>query len=251
MSIVDIVKRIFKQKSKPTPPTEDQLRWNHIWDLWAEGKAESPYAELMTYQSEVNNGGHSQFFDNVSHTDNLRSVMDALKSVLSEDLSQNLTNAYEAHLRLEENYENEEAERMMEACDDLFFERENEITQVLEQYASYMKKDSVDENKVRVIKISKEALFEFIYEKFIDDQEMFLEVDCLSVANTFDIDWESGAFIFCAYKSEDEKGNFVRFPEEIDLQQLMKNIPDTTTSMYVENRYREYTKDELIELSKK
>ena len=30
-----------------------------------EGKAESPYAELMTYQGDINNGGHSQYFSNV------------------------------------------------------------------------------------------------------------------------------------------------------------------------------------------
>ena len=45
--------------------TEAQLKWNKMWELWAEGKAGSPYAELMTYQSEVNNGGHSQYFSNV------------------------------------------------------------------------------------------------------------------------------------------------------------------------------------------
>ena len=37
---------------------------------------------------------------------------------------------------------------------------------------------------------------------------------------------------------------------EIDLQNLMRRLPDTTSFMYEENRYKEYTKDELIELSK-
>lgn len=31
----------------------------------------------------------------------------------------------------------------------------------------------IEDDKIRVIKISKEALFEFIYEKFIDDQEQY------------------------------------------------------------------------------
>ena len=31
----------------------------------------------------------------------------------------------------------------------------------------------------------------------------------------------------------------------------MKNIPDTTSSMYTDNRYKEFTREELIELSKK
>ena len=104
--------------------------------------------------------------------------------------------------------------------------------------------------EIRVIKISKEALFEFIYEKMIDDQEMFLDVDPLSVSNTFDIDWENGQFIFCAHKSEDENGAFIELPKEIDLQKIMRRLPDTTSTMYENNRYKEYTKYELIELSK-
>jgi hypothetical protein len=31
----------------------------------------------------------------------------------------------------------------------------------------------------------------------------------------------------------------------------MLNIPDTTATMFVDNRYKEFTKEELIELSKK
>ena len=112
------------------------------------------------------------------------------------------------------------------------------------------KKNQMDENSVRVIKISKDALFEFIYEKMIDNQEIFLDIDPLSVSNSFDIDWENGQFIFCAHKSEDENGAFIELPKEIDLQKLIRRIPDTTSSMYEENRYKEYTKDELIELSK-
>ena len=41
--------------------TQEQLKWNKMWELWVEGKVESPYAELMTYQSEINNGGHGQY----------------------------------------------------------------------------------------------------------------------------------------------------------------------------------------------
>ena len=114
-----------------------------------------------------------------------------------------------------------------------------------------MKKKRLSEDKVRVIKIGKEALFEFIYEKFIDDQDTYFDVDPLAVTDTFDVNFERGEFIFCVYKSEDEKGHFIKLPEEIDLQQLMKNIPDTTTTMYADGRYKEFTKAELIELSKK
>lgn len=48
-----------------------QQKWNKMWELWSEGKIASPYAELMTYQSEVNNGGHNQYFTNVENTSDL------------------------------------------------------------------------------------------------------------------------------------------------------------------------------------
>ena len=112
-------------------------------------------------------------------------------------------------------------------------------------------KKKLDENSVRVIKISKEALFEFIYEKFIDDEEIFFDVDLLDVISTFDINFERGEFICCVSKAEDADGKMLKLPEEIDLQRIMKNMPDTTATMFVENRYKEFTKEELVELSKK
>ena len=113
------------------------------------------------------------------------------------------------------------------------------------------KTKKLDENSVRVIKISKEALFEFIYEKFIDDEEIFFDVDLLDVISTFDINFERGEFICCVSKAEDAEGKILKLPEEIDLQQLMENIPDTTSTMFAGNRYKEFTKEELIALSKK
>ncbi len=113
------------------------------------------------------------------------------------------------------------------------------------------KKTTLDENSVRVIKIGKEALFEFIYEQFTEHVETFFDVDALDVINTIDIDFEQGEFIFCVSKGEDADGKILPLPDEIDLQQLMKSLPDTTTSMYTRNRYKEFTKEELIALSKK
>ena len=113
-----------------------------------------------------------------------------------------------------------------------------------------MKKE-LNENSVRVIKISKEALFQFIYEKFIDDEEIYFDVDLLDVISTFDINFERGEFICCVSKVEDADGKMLKLPEEIDLQQLMVNIPDTTSTMFADSRYKEFTKGELIEISRK
>ena len=47
------------------------------------------------------------------------------------------------------------------------------------------KKQLLNDEEVRVIKIGADALFEFIYEQFNDDQEAFLDVDPLSVTDSF------------------------------------------------------------------
>ena len=107
------------------------------------------------------------------------------------------------------------------------------------------------EDRIRVIKLGKQALFEFIYENFIDDQETFFDIDPIDVIDSFDMDWDNGQFIFCVHKSEDNNGNVLPLPKEIDLQKIMRAIPDTTETMFSPIRYREYTKDELVSLSKK
>lgn len=106
----------------------------------------------------------------------------------------------------------------------------------------------MDENKIRVIKIGKNALFEFIYESFIDNIEDYFDVDSLSVTGTFDIDWDNGSFIFCVHKNEDKNGEIIRFPKDIELGKLLKSLPDTTNTMFSEGRYKEYTKEELSKL---
>lgn len=61
----------FFGKSK-AEQSDEEKKWNKMWDLWAEGCAASPYAELMTYQSEINNGGHDRYFFNIENTGDLQ-----------------------------------------------------------------------------------------------------------------------------------------------------------------------------------
>ena len=123
-------------KKKKVELTEDQKKWNKMWELWIEGNAESPYAELMTYQSEINNGGHDQYFTNVENTSDLQKDMSVLESILSEKLKQNLQKAYQAYLLLEEKEDDEYAEETKEQCDNVFYENEEEINQMLKEYAT-------------------------------------------------------------------------------------------------------------------
>lgn len=123
-------------RKKKVGLTEDQLKWDKMWELWTEGQVASPYAELMTYQSEINNGGHDQYFHNVGNTGDLQKEMSALKSVLSATLQSNLQTAYEAYLALEDNEEDENAAETLGRCDDIFYEYEEDINRALESYAA-------------------------------------------------------------------------------------------------------------------
>lgn len=130
MGLFDFLKR------KKVELTDEQMKWNKMWELWEVGKADSPYAELMTYQSEINNGGHDQYFTNVENTGDLKKEMSVLDALLSSELKENLKKAYDTYLILEENEEDEQAEEVIEQCDDVFYENEEEINHILEEYAA-------------------------------------------------------------------------------------------------------------------
>ena len=126
-------------KTKNTDLTEEQRKWNKMWDMWVEGQVDSPYAELMTYQSEINNGGHDQYFTNVENTGDLQKEIMVLRNVLSPKLNENLKKAYEAYVILEEKDEDEQAEEALSQCDDVLYENEDEVNCILEEYADKVK----------------------------------------------------------------------------------------------------------------
>ncbi len=126
----------FLKKKKKIELTEEQLKWNKMWDLWTEEKVESPYQELMTYQSEINNGGHSQYFTNMENVSDVAKEMSALEQILSSKMKDNLHTAYKCHLVLDENPDDEKAEEAIEQCDNFFYENEEEIMGILEGLAS-------------------------------------------------------------------------------------------------------------------
>ncbi len=128
----------FFRKSK-TELSDEQEKWNKMWDLWAGKRADTPYAELMTYQSEINNGGHDQYFLNIENTGDLQKEMTALKTVLSEKLQKNLQDAYHAYQTLTDSESDAEAEAILEQCDDIFYQNEEEINRALKEYAAKMK----------------------------------------------------------------------------------------------------------------
>ncbi len=108
-----------------------------------------------------------------------------------------------------------------------------------------IQKKKIPDNTYRVIKISKEALFEFIYESFIDNQEEFLDIsDGTSIVTSYAMDWDNDSFIFIAQNANDEPP----FCKEIDALKISKEISDTTTTMYAKNRFIDLSQDEVDDI---
>ena len=125
----------FFKKSK-VELTDEQKKWNKMWDLWEEGRTDSPYSELMTNQSEVNNSGHDQYFFNIENSGNLQKEMAVLKTVLPAKLRDNLQNAYDAYLKLTNEESDEQAGTILSQYDDEFYKVEEDINRILREYAS-------------------------------------------------------------------------------------------------------------------
>ena len=107
------------------------------------------------------------------------------------------------------------------------------------------------DNVCRIIKINQEALFEFIYENFINQEEKLFDLGTkVGISNHFDINWETGEFIFLAHNGEDAEENIIPFPKDIDIKKVMDRLPDTTDSVLNSAKnYTELTFDELRNLS--
>lgn len=129
---------IFYLFSKNAELPAKERKWNKMWDLWAEGKAASPYAQLMTYESEVNNGGHCQYFDNAGNICGLKTEVGIAEAALPEPLKSNVQRAYEAYLAQRADWD-EQYDMIFNECDDMFYAHEQLRIALLEDYAETMK----------------------------------------------------------------------------------------------------------------
>ena len=114
------------------------------------------------------------------------------------------------------------------------------------------KKDvRVPPDTYRVIKISGDALLEFLHECMIDNQEIFFDVGVIdnaaSIVTCFDVDWKAGSMVMIARNIYEDGKERLQFPDEMDTQQLLQKLPDTVNTMYSsKKRYRDMTLDEII-----
>lgn len=75
---------------------------DEMWESWEEGNLPPSYQALLTYVSDVMDGGHLQYFLNRDlREENFFSLMPTLRELLPEGHAGNLSNAYRAYCRLE------------------------------------------------------------------------------------------------------------------------------------------------------
>lgn len=117
-------------------PVQDR-KWNKIWDLWVAGQAESPYAQMMEYNAEVNNGGHSQYFFNIANCGDLKASAEILLRTLPEPLKSNFRTAYEA-FAAQEDICDDENDVLFDECDSVFYDNEKLLLDILGGYAESM-----------------------------------------------------------------------------------------------------------------
>lgn len=129
---------IFDKLAKKEELPEADRKWNKMWDLWAEGEAVAPYAQLMTYDSEVNNGGHSQYFFNTANCGDLKAEVEAILPILPDVLRDNLQRGYDA-FAAQEDIADDVNDDLFGECDDVFYENEQLLLDILQAHADEMK----------------------------------------------------------------------------------------------------------------
>lgn len=130
---------LFKRKKNKEPEIKDlseaDRKWNKLWDMWSQEDIESPYNELMNYQSEVANGGHYQYFLNTENNGDISKENEALNSILPDILKDNLKTAFGAYTELENDKNIDSNEKTLKICDNTFWENEETINEILKSFS--------------------------------------------------------------------------------------------------------------------
>lgn len=121
----------------------DPNKWNYMIDLWVDNKLDNPIQHLITYDSEVNNGGHLQFFENCH--EELPEIIPLIKTYLSKNMAKNLQDAYDLYLNLNPNtysidtFVDVAREDHFDKFDNYYYEHDKEVNQVLTKYSLTLK----------------------------------------------------------------------------------------------------------------
>ena len=125
---------------------EDEEKWNKMIDLWSDYKLDDPIKDVITYDAEVQNGGHLQFFENCEGE--IEELMISLKKQLPEEMYSNLKEAYDLHkkknLTIEtvDDYVEEAQLGDFDKFDNFYYDNENKISKIMQEYASTLELDN-------------------------------------------------------------------------------------------------------------
>mgnify|MGYP003465057854 CR=1 FL=1 len=122
---------IFKKKE---PMTDEQLKWEYLWEKWQLEEVPEPYNTIMTYYKEIKKEGHTRFFINIAFCGEVEKAVEKIGSLLPPVLCENLKTAY-SHYVILVNEENEETESKIRECDTFFDENEQLILDIIQEYA--------------------------------------------------------------------------------------------------------------------
>ena len=129
---------IFKKKE---PMTDEQLKWEYLWEKWQLEEVPEPYNTIMTYYKEIKKEGHTRFFLNIAFCGEVEKAVEKIGSLLPESLCENLKTAY-SHYVVLVNEENEETEAKIRECDTFFDENEQLILDMIQEYANTLEGQS-------------------------------------------------------------------------------------------------------------
>ena len=122
---------IFKKKE---PVTDEQLKWEYLWEKWRLEEVPEPYNTIMTYYKEIKKEGHTRFFLNIAFCGEVEKAVNKIGDLLPPVLCKNLKTAY-SHYVILVNEENEETEEKIRECDTVFDENEKLILDIIQEYA--------------------------------------------------------------------------------------------------------------------
>lgn len=126
--------KLFKRKNKIKALSKEDLQWNKMWELWVEGKIDSPYFELMEYLNGINNGGHECHFDNYNNNGNLQEYVNQLTKILPDILKENLLLAYNIYKKDPDNLSTQDIETLKK-CDSIYYKNEELVNEILKKRA--------------------------------------------------------------------------------------------------------------------
>lgn len=116
------------RKKKKVELTEEQKKWNLLWEKYADGSLEKDYFVLCDYHSGVNGGGHHCFLDN--NEERLKEYSKSLKLLLPNDFFAEFYKAYTAYIK------DEKVEEACDLVDTYFYKNEKIIISILQRYAN-------------------------------------------------------------------------------------------------------------------